>query len=195
MPLPPSLLTEPTRLVIVLVVIFVCMAVEARIAARNERVQRAFGGIEPPGDVYAWMRIAYPGAFLLMGAEAFWRWRMFTAVVRVEPVAQVVVQPLVVGVVIFALAKLLKWWAMASLGRFWTFRVIVVPGSSLVRSGPYRWLSHPNYVGVIGELIGAALMLDARRSGLLATLGFGYLIYRRLRVEQAALATFVRGRA
>ena len=45
------------------------MIVEARRAARNERVQRARGGIEPAGDVYGLMQIAYPGVFLAMIAE------------------------------------------------------------------------------------------------------------------------------
>ena len=48
---------------------------------------------------------------------------------------------------LFILAKALKWWAILSLGRSWTFRVIVVPGDAPVASGPYAWLRHPNYVG------------------------------------------------
>ena len=59
-------------------------------------------------------------------------------------------------------AKALKWWAILTLGRFWTFRVIVVPGATLVAGGPYRWLRHPNYVGVIGELVGVGV--DDRRA-------------------------------
>ena len=52
------------------------------------------------------------------------------------------------GLAVFAAAKLLKWWAIRSLGPYWTFRVIVVPGSSRVDSGPYRFLRHPNYIAV-----------------------------------------------
>ena len=50
-------------------VVFVPMLVEARRAARNERAQRARGGVEPRGDVYGVMRVAYPGVFLAMLAE------------------------------------------------------------------------------------------------------------------------------
>ena len=56
-----------------LAIVFVPMLVEARRADRNERVQRARGGIEPPGDVYDVMRIAYPAVFLAMIAEGAWR--------------------------------------------------------------------------------------------------------------------------
>ena len=55
---------------------------------------------------------------------------------------------------VFAGAKALKWWAIDTLGGAWTFRVIVVPDAPLVARGPYRWLRHPNYVGVLGEFIG-----------------------------------------
>ena len=54
-------------------------------------------------------------------------------------------------------ANALRWWCIATLGERWTARVIVLPGTALVRSGPYRWFPHPNYVAVIVE--GAALPL------------------------------------
>ena len=54
-------------------------------------------------------------------------------------------------------ANALRWWCIGTLGHQWSTRVIVVPGVALVRRGPYRWLSHPNYVAVAVE--GAALPL------------------------------------
>src|SRR5437867_3598589 len=107
------------------------MGVEAVRASRNEAIQRASGGIEPAGDVYPLMRVAYPAAFLAMLAEG---------VARGGPSSG----SLIAGVVLFAAAKALKWWAIAALGDFWTFRVIVVPDARLVRTGPYRLLRHPN---------------------------------------------------
>jgi methyltransferase len=91
------------------------------------------------------------------------------------------------GVLIFAAAKGLKWWAILSLGPFWTFRVLVVPRTRLVAHGPYRWLSHPNYVAVVGELAGVALITGAPVSGLAGIAAFAWLLRRRISVESKAL--------
>lgn len=155
-------------------IVFVPMLVEAARAASNERAQLARGGVEPPGDVYATMRIVYPAAFLAMLIEA---------AVRPAPPGGV----LWTGVALFALAKALKWWAIHALGSSWTFRVIVVPGMHLVTSGPYRYLRHPNYVAVVAELVSAAMMTGARMTGPLAVAAFGVLIAKRMAVEQRAL--------
>src|SRR5204863_3458958 len=99
-------------------IVFGFLILEALRAAANERAQRARGGQEPTGDVYTVMRIVYPGAFLAMFAEGALRGGP-------PPVA------VIAGVLVFAVAKSLKWWAILALGSFWTFRVIVVPGSAL----------------------------------------------------------------
>jgi len=157
---------------LLLAIVFVPMLIEARVAAVNERAQRARGGIEPPGDVYQIMQVAYPSLFLAMIAEG-------------------VLQPghaqVWIGGVLFAAAKILKWSAIASLGEAWTFRVIVRPGVPLIATGPYRWLRHPNYVAVVGELVGVALMSGARLAGPLGTILFGVLMLKRIRVEERAL--------
>jgi methyltransferase len=168
--------------VALLTIVFVPMLIEAQRATRNEHLQRARGGIEPAGDVYNVMRLAYPAVFLAMIAEGLWRSTRSAAMAfNDEHVAAA-------GLALFLLAKALKWWAIVSLGRSWTFRVIVVPGDSPVVSGPYAWLRHPNYVAVAFELVAVALMSGARVSGPLGTLLFGALMLRRIAVEDLALA-------
>jgi methyltransferase len=162
-------------------VIYAFMIVEARRAARNERSQRARGGVEPSGDVYAWMQLAYPALFAAMLVEGL---RRSTA-----PSAAIAA-----GAVLFAVAKALKWWAILTLGPFWTFRVVIVPGSVPVANGPYVWMRHPNYVGVVGEIVGAALMMNARLTGPLALLVFGVLLVRRIVVEDRARDAILRRR-
>ncbi len=158
---------------LLLAAVFVPMLIEARVAASNERAQFARGGVEPAGDVYAIMRVAYPAVFIAMIAEDLW-WPSTPHLIE--------------GLVLFVAAKLLKWWAIFTLGDAWTFRVVVRPGAPLVASGPYRWLRHPNYVAVIGELAGVALMSGARIAGPLGTLAFGALMFRRIVIEERALA-------
>jgi len=160
------------RTALQLLLVFLPMLAEAWLAARNERKQRARGGIEPPGDVYRLMRVAYPTAFAAMIAEGVW-----------DPAHAW----WVTGLALFAAAKALKWWAVGTLGQAWTFRVIVRPAVPLVVGGPYRVLRHPNYVAVVGELVGVALMSGARIFGPLMTLMFGVLMLKRMAVEDRAL--------
>jgi methyltransferase len=165
--------------VIASVFVFVPMLVEAVRAARNERAQRARGGIEPRGDVYAIMRIAYPAAFLAMIVEGALRgWPTPAAMAA--------------GAGVFVAAKALKWWAILALGPAWTFRVIVVPGMPRVTSGPYRFMRHPNYVAVVGELLGVAMTTGAIVAAPAAILAFGALILRRMAVERRALDVILR---
>jgi len=156
-------------------VVYGSMIAEALVAARNDRALRATGAVEPRGDVYRVMQIAYPACFAAMLGEGALR--------NVMPDTA-----FAAGAAIFAAAKLLKYWAIASLGARWTFRVLVPPGSVRTRRGPYRWLAHPNYIGVAGELIGAAAAMHAIVSGPIAVAGFCVLMLRRVLVEEKALA-------
>jgi methyltransferase len=163
-----------TRILAIACVIFGCMLGEAWLSVRNEARLRALGAIEPPDDVFQAMRIAYPGAFLLMTAEGLLRTSSGT-------------NGLLVGTALFALGKLLKYVAMATLGDRWSFRVLVLPGAPLVSSGIYAHIRHPNYVALIGEFAGAALLLHAPVAGFTCTLGFAALVKKRIQVEQRAL--------
>lgn len=158
----------------VLVVVMLLMGVELLISRRNEARLRAAGAREPAGDVYAAMRWAYPAAFVLMAIEG--------ALAGPDPG-----RAAVAGVVLFVSSKLLKAWAIAALGPRWTFRVLVPAGAPLVTRGPYAFVRHPNYIAVVGELMGMALIVGARVSGPLATLLFSLLLRRRIAVENRAL--------
>lgn len=150
------------------------LAVESLISQRNERRLRAQGAVEPDDDVWRVMAVTYPVAFAAMLAEGWYRGgaapRVFVA-----------------GVAIWGLAKLLKAWAIGSLGPRWSFRVLVLPGAPLVTRGPYQWMRHPNYVAVAGELVGAGVMMAAPLTGVVFTLLFLEIMRRRVRVEERML--------
>lgn len=157
-----------------LALVCVLMLLEARRSRANERALRARGAVEPPGDVYRLMAIAYPTGFVTMAIEGWVR----------------AVRPGLLfwtGAAVFVLAKALKYRAIAALGPFWSFRVLVVPGAPLVTTGPYRLLRHPNYVAVAGELVGVALMMASLVVGALSIIGFGLIMLRRIAVEERAL--------
>ena len=165
----------PTVPLLVTVSVLLLMLVELQLSTYNERQLREHGAVEPRDDVFTWMRIAYPGVFVAMGVEAAIRgtwsrdWLLF-------------------GLLLFGWAKALKFWAIAHLGVLWTFKVLVVPGTRLVTSGPYRYLRHPNYVAVIGEIGSIAVALQTPITGALGAAGFGWLLARRVRVEELALS-------
>ena len=163
-----------TRAVIVALAAFGPMIVEARLSRRHERALRALGAVEPPADVYAWMRVTYPACFAAIAGEAW---------LRNTPLGS----SFAAGAVTFGLAKVLKYWAIATLGPRWTFRVLVPPRQPLIGGGPYRLMRHPNYLGVAGELAGAALMGDALIAGPVSLVLFGSLMLARIRVEERAL--------
>lgn len=150
------------------------MLAESRVSRRNEQDLRRRGAIEPPDDVYLTMRWAYPAAFVAMAAEG----ALFG-----PPAAPIALA----GSLLLVAAKALKWWAMASLGTRWAFRVLIVPGAPLVNTGPYAILRHPNYVAVVGELTSMALLVGAGVSGPVSVLLFGLLLRRRIQVENRAL--------
>jgi len=160
--------------VLTVVAALLMMGGELVLSQFNERQLRAKGAIEPPGDVIATMRWAYPVSFVAMAVEG--------ALSGPSPNSV-----LAGGLVLFGLAKALKVWAIASLGLRWSYRVLILPGAPLVTSGPYRYLSHPNYLAVVGELVSIAMIVAAPLSGMLATFGFGLLMRARIRVEDRAL--------
>jgi methyltransferase len=168
-------MTPHARILLTLLIVFALMGVEAWRSRQNERRLRRRGAMEPPGDVYPPMQVLYPLAFVLPAVEGWLvprggaAWWMS-------------------GVAVFAAGKAIKYWAIAVLGDRWTFRVLVLPGAPLVRRGPYRVLRHPNYVGVAGEIAGAALLCAGPWTGAVLTLAFAALMRRRIHVEERALA-------
>jgi len=155
--------------------VFAAMIAEALVSARHDRALRARGAVEPAGDVLAAMQLAYPASFVAIFGEGAARGAAYETLFAT-------------GLVLFLAAKALKYWAIATLGERWTFRVLVPPGSVTTTSGPYRWMSHPNYVAVAGEIAGCAIAMHAMLTGPIAFAGFGLLMLRRIRVEEAALA-------
>ena len=155
-------------------IVFVPMLFELWLSRRNERELRRMGAVEPRGDVYRLMQVVYPFIFLVL---------LYTAWVDPAPMGAAVAA----GFALFVGAKLLKYWAILSLGVRWSFRVLVPPGSTPLVSGPYRFLRHPNYLAVMAEITGAAIIAHAPLAGALAFILFGALILLRVRVEERAL--------
>ena len=94
---------------------------------------------------------------------------------------------LVAGVALIGAGIAFRQWAVAVLGRFFTVDVRVQPGQTVVERGPYRWLRHPSYTGLIATFVGMGLALDNWASlAVLAVLPTAGLVYR-IHFEERAL--------
>lgn len=150
---------------------------ELVVSRRNAAWSLGRGGVESGRGHYPVMVALHTG--LLLGALAEVRLldRGFVAPVGWTMLA------LVIG------SQALRWWCIATLGRQWNTRVIVVPGLPLVRRGPYRWLPHPNYVAVVVEGVALPLVHGAWVTAAVFTVANAVLLGVRIRVEDAALAS------
>lgn len=89
---------------------------------------------------------------------------------------------------VFLALQGLRVWVLATLGRRWTTRIIVVPGETLVARGPYRLLAHPNYAVVVGEIAVLPLCLGLPWYALAFSLANAAVLAIRIRAENRALA-------
>lgn len=91
--------------------------------------------------------------------------------------------------VLFALLQLGRVWVISTLGERWTTRIIVKPGATLVRKGPYRFLNHPNYLIVTLEIAVLPLVFGLWRIALLFSLFNAAILAIRIGEENRALAS------
>jgi methyltransferase len=89
---------------------------------------------------------------------------------------------------LFILLQIARFWVLGTLGRRWTIRIIVVPGERLVARGPYRFLRHPNYAVVTGEIAVVPLALGLPIYALVFSILNAVVLAVRIRAENAALA-------
>jgi methyltransferase len=143
---------------------------ELVLAARNTARLRAAGAVEFGAGHYPAM-VAMHAAWLL--ALAAW-----LAIDRAhfEPVFAA----------LFALVQPLRFWTIASLGRFWTTRILVLPGARAVASGPYRYLRHPNYAIVVAEIALLPLAFGALELAIAFSALNAMMLAVRIRAENAA---------
>ena len=88
---------------------------------------------------------------------------------------------------LYGLLQVGRIWVLATLGRRWTTRIIVLPDAPLVRAGPYRFLNHPNYAVVVAEIAILPLVFGLWQIALLFTLLNGAALAIRIRAENEAL--------
>ncbi|GAA5116516.1 isoprenylcysteine carboxylmethyltransferase family protein [Alloalcanivorax gelatiniphagus] len=154
---------------------------ELVVSVRNAAWSKQRGGVETGLGHFPFMVVLHTGLLVGALAEAWLRrpdvpsllaWTMLTLVVA---------------------SQVLRWWCIATLGRRWNTRVIVVPGLAPVAAGPYRLMRHPNYVAVVVEGVALPLVHAAWITAVVFTVLNAGLLAVRIRVEDQALATLPQG--
>lgn len=148
---------------------------ELVVSLRNAKWSFAQGGVESGQGHYPFMVVLHTG--LLAGC-------LVEAIVADRPFIPAL------GWIMLAVvlaSQGLRWWCIATLGRQWNTRVIVVPGSQLVAKGPYQWMRHPNYVAVVAEGIALPLVHTSWITAVVFTVLNIPLLAVRIRTEEAAL--------
>ena len=156
---------------VVLGLVVVQRLAELAWSARNTRALLARGGREAGAGHYP----------LLVLLHASWLAAMALTVPPATPVNWT-------WLGLFLVLQVARLWVMASLGPYWTTRIITVDGAPLVRRGPYRFMRHPNYAVVAGEMAALPMAFGAWRLALAFSLLNGLVLWLRVRTENAALA-------
>lgn len=147
---------------------------ELVLARRNERRARARGAVE-------WGSRHYP---LIVGLHTLWLVSTLVEGLLRGPVFPVYWP---VALALFVLVQPLRYWAILSLGESWNTKILVVPGAKPVRSGPYRYFEHPNYVVVVVEILTFPLIFGAWLTALVFTLLNAAVLRVRIKEENRAL--------
>ena len=148
---------------------------ELVVSQRHLRWAQARGGVETGRGHYPAMVLLHVALLAGCVAEVVWLDRPFVAALG---------WPMLVLVVA---SQSLRWWCIATLGRQWNTRVVIVPGLPLVASGPYRWLQHPNYVAVVVEGIALPLVHGGWLTAAVFTVLNAVVLSVRIRCENRAL--------
>lgn len=164
-------------------ILFVCLVAiaiavvlgERGYSLRNEKRLLRAGGRAVAPALYRIMLPAYSAVFVFSLIEHFG--------LRRRPSLPWVV----VMIALFVASKLLKLWAVLQLRRGWTMNVVVPVDLRVVTSGPYRYIRHPNYVAVLGEVTFLPLAGGAWITALAGGIVFIVLLRARVRAEEAAL--------
>lgn len=134
--------------IIFLSIVIIQRAVELWIAKQNEIWIKKQGGMEAGSSHYKLMVFIHACFFLSLLMEVYGlnrtmisNWWIFLS--------------------LFILTQIGRVWVIASLGRFWNTKILVLPNAEIIKKGPYRWLKHPNYVIVTLELFIIPLMFQA----------------------------------
>ena len=159
---------------IVLSIVILQRIIELFIAKRNEQWMKSQGAFEAGASHYPYMVTMHVFFFSTLIIEVLFFYRELSSI-----------WPVFLG--IFLAAQILRVWCLASLGKFWNTKIIVLPSAKVVRRGPYKWLRHPNYIIVATELLVLPLLFNAFFTAVVFSLLNIWMMTVRIPAEEKAL--------
>jgi methyltransferase len=149
--------------------------IELRISRRHQQELAGRGARKRRDPNYRWMVLLHGGVLAGAAAEVLAAHRLFIPWLAT------------IAGSLFVLATVLRWWVIRVLGVHWNVEVMDSAALGAVTSGPFRWVRHPNYLGVFIELIALPLIHTAWITALVAGVANVFVLRHRLRIEEPAL--------
>lgn len=148
---------------------------ELVISRRNQQALAKQGARKIPEPHFRWMVLLHGAVLVCAGAEVLFLHRPLIPALAIPMAA------------VFVLSNVLRWWVIRVLAGYWNVEVMDSARVGVVSSGPYRWVRHPNYVGVVAEVFSLPMIHTAWITAIAGTLGYLLILRGRLRVEDGAL--------
>jgi methyltransferase len=148
---------------------------ELVISRRNQRQLEKQGSHKIPEPHFRFMVLLHASVLVGAGVEVLFLHRPLIPALAIPMAA------------LFVLSNVLRWWVIRALAGRWNVEVMDSSRVGVVSSGPYRWVRHPNYVGVVAEVFSLPMIHTAWITAIVGTLGYLEILRRRLRVEDSVL--------
>jgi len=160
-----------------LAAVAVLRLLELRVSRRNYLRMLAAGAVPVSEPHFKWIVAVHTGVLIGAALEVIFLKRPFIPWLAATMFG------------LFIASNLLRLWVVLSLGQLWSVNVMDSSQLGIVTSGPFRFVRHPNYTGVVLEVISLPLIYSAWITALGAALGYVYALFRRVPAEEKVLMT------
>ncbi len=161
--------------IVLLAIVGALRLVEIGVSRRNQRYLASQGVAKVPEPHFRWMVVFHTGVLVSAGLEVALLHRPFLPLLA-----------LLMGL-LFVLANGLRFWVIRTMSWHWNVEIMTSTKLGVVTGGPFRWIRHPNYVGVFTELVALPLIHTAWLTALVGSALHALILRRRIRIEESAL--------
>jgi methyltransferase len=148
---------------------------EVAVSRRNQRKMQEQGVQKIVEPHFPWLVLFHAVVLVSAGAEVLFLHRPLIPALAISMLA------------LFILSNVLRYWVIFLLGGLWNIQIMDSSRLGIVTSGPYRWVRHPNYTGVVMEVFSLPMIHTAWITAIIGTLGYFEVLRRRLKIEDRVL--------